>query len=249
MLTETIGDRAASNNSRILFYRGNILVDARVERMTSMTGADLRSLADALPRPHGNVSALPTLPSHLPKAALANTERYVLGPVAMERLGIPIPASLVNFQMAPEVEFAKYRNHLGGEAKFTLIAYPTNQIAAERMKAMQAAGLPGGPFYFKRAGPLLAAVNGGVDESEARDLLAEVVYDAEVTWNQPSKRDARDNIGNLIIGIFMLIGVILIFALVFGFAFGGLRVLAKKFFPDRFFDRPEDVDIIRLDLK
>jgi uncharacterized protein DUF6599 len=249
MAPETIGDRAASVGSRILFFKSNVLVDAQVERMTSMTGADLRALADALPRAKGNMSTLPTLPGHLPRAAIANTERYVLGPVAMERLGIPIPASLVNFQMEPEVEFAKYHNHLGGEAKFTLISYPTNQIAAERLRTMQAANIPGGPYYFKRTGPLLAVVNGGIDESEARDLLSEVVYDAEVTWNQAAKRDERDNIGNLIIGVFMLIGVLLIFSLVFGLLFGGVRVVAKKFFPDRFFDRPEDVDIIRLDLK
>lgn len=249
MLTETIGDKAASNNSRILFFRGNVLVDAQVERMTSMTGADLRALADALPRAKGNLSALPTLPGHLPRGNIANSDRYMVGPVAMERLGVPIPASLVNFQMAPEVEFAKYHNHLGGAANFTLISYPTNQMAAERLKTMQAANLPGGPYYFKRSGPLLAVVNGGIDESEARDLLAQVVYDAEVTWNESSKRDERNNIGNLIVGVFMLIGVILLFAVVLGFAFGGVRVIAKKFFPDRFFDRPEDVDIIRLDLK
>ncbi|MFI5104879.1 MAG: DUF6599 family protein [Terriglobales bacterium] len=249
MLPETIGDRAGSNTSRILFYRGNILVDARLEHVSAMSAADLRALADALPRPHGNLSALPTLPGHLPKNSIANSEHYIVGPIALERLGVPLPASLVNFQMGPEVEFAQYVNHLGGVANFTLIEYPTPQIATERMKAMQAAGLPGGPFYFKRSGPLLAAVNGGVDENEARDLMAVVAYDADVTWNQPTKRDARDNIGNLIIGIFVLIGFILLVSVIFGLAFGGVRIVAKKLFPDRVFDRPEDVEVIRLNLK
>ncbi len=249
MLPETIGDRAGSNTSRILFYRGNVLVDARLEHVSAMSAADLRALADALPRPHGNLSALPTLPGHLPKNSIANSEHYIVGPIALERLGVPLPASLVNFPMGPEVEFAQYVNHMGGVANFTLIEYPTPQIAAERMKAMQAAGLPAGPFYFKRSGPLLAVVNGGVDENEARDLMASVAYDADVTWNQPTKRDARDNIGNLIIGIFVLIGFILLVSVIFGLAFGGVRIVAKKFFPDRVFDRPEDVEVIRLNLK
>jgi len=46
---------------RILFYKGNILVDVTLERVTAMSGADLRSLADARPRPKGNTSTLPVL--------------------------------------------------------------------------------------------------------------------------------------------------------------------------------------------
>lgn len=249
MQEEKIGDRAASNNRRILFERSNLLVDASLEQVTAMSAADLRALADALPRARGNVSALPTLPDNLPKQSyIPNTMRYIEGPVALERLGVPISASLVNFSMGPEVAFARYRSS-NGEAYMTLIGYPTPQIAAERIKALQSAGLAGGPFRFKRSGPLVAVVSGNIPESEAQSLLASVNYDADVTWNQPAKPNPRDNIGNLIIGIFMLIGVILVVALIFGFAFGGVRVLAKKLFPNRVFDRPEDVEIIQLNLK
>jgi hypothetical protein len=38
-------------------------------------------------------------------------------------------------------------------------------------------------------------------------------------------------------------------ALVFGFAFGGIRILAAKLFPGKVFDRPEQVEIIQLNLK
>ncbi len=249
MQDETIGDRAASNNKRILFSRSNFLVDATLDQVTAMSAADLRALADALPVAKGNVNALPTLPANLPRQSfIPHTLRYVEGPVAMERLGVPIPASLVDFSMGPEVVFAAYRTS-NGEAYMTVISYPTPQIAAERMKAFQAAGLAAGPFRFKRSGPLVAAVNGNIPESEAQSLLASVNYDADVTWNQATKQNPRDNIGNLIVGIFMLVGVILAVALIFGFAFGGVRVLAKKVFPNRVFDRPEDVEIIQLNLK
>ncbi|HET9363591.1 MAG TPA: hypothetical protein VFP71_01250, partial [Candidatus Angelobacter sp.] len=197
----------------------------------------------------GSLSALPTLRDDLPTQSLIPyTSRYIEGPVALERLGVPIPATLVNFTMGPELIFARYRSS-NGEAYMTLISYPTPQIAAERLKAFQAAGLPSGPFYFKRSGPLVVAVNGNIPQSEAQSLLASVNYDADVTWNEPTKANPKDNIGNLIVGIFMLIGVILVVALIFGFFFGGVRVLAKKIFPNRVFDRPEDVEIIRLNLK
>jgi len=249
MQDETIGDRAASNNKRILFSRSNLLVDAALDQVTAMSAADLRALADGLPKAKGNISTLPSLPDNLPKQSyIPHSVRYIEGPIALERLGVPIPASLVNFSMGPEVAFARYRSS-NGEAYMTLVGYPTPQIAAERLKAFQSAGLAGGPFYFKRSGPFVVAVNGNVPASEAQSLLASVNYDADVTWNQPTKSNPRDNIGNLIVGIFVLIGVILVVALIFGFAFGGVRVLAKKIFPNRVFDRPEDVEIIQLNLK
>ena len=249
MQSEKIGDMGASNNRRILFYRGNVLVDATLDQVTAMSAADLRALADALPRPKGNTSALPTLPLNLPRQSLVrHSARYIVGPVALERQGVPIPAALVNFSVSPEVEFANYRSS-NGSANLTLIEYPTPQIAAERLKAFQSAGLAGGPFYFKRTGPLLAAVNGNIPESEAQSLLASVNYDADVTWNQPTKPNPRDNIGSILVAIITLIGMILLVALILGFAFGGVRIIAKKFYPDRFFDRPEDVEIIQLDLK
>ncbi|HEX7287169.1 MAG TPA: DUF6599 family protein, partial [Candidatus Angelobacter sp.] len=67
MQTEKIGDQGASNNKRVLFYRGNILVDVNLEQVTAMSAADLRALAEALPRPKGSGSALPTLPANIPK--------------------------------------------------------------------------------------------------------------------------------------------------------------------------------------
>ena len=249
MQKENIGDRGASNNRRILFSRGNILVDATLEQVTAMSAADLRALADALPKANGNVAALPTLTDNLPKqSVIAHSVRYIEGPVALERLGVPIPASLVNFAMGPEVAIASYRTSLG-QAGITLISYPTPQIAAERMKAFQSAGLPGGPFYFKRTGPLVAAVNGNIPVSEAQSLLASVNYDADVTWNQPTKTNPKDDPYKFVFALVLLCAIIVGAALIFGVAFGGLRVMLRKFFPQRFFGGTEDVEIIQLHLK
>src|SRR5437016_2255568 len=82
MQTEKIPDQGASNNSRILFYRGNILVDVALDRVTAMSAADLRALSDALPRIQGNISTPPTLPRNIPpQSYLPHTSRYVIGPV------------------------------------------------------------------------------------------------------------------------------------------------------------------------
>jgi hypothetical protein len=244
MQTENIGDRAASNNSRVLFYKGNILVDVTLEQVTAMSARDLRALADALPLPRGNTSALPTLPGNLPRQSLlANTDRYIMGPVALERLGVPIPAALVDFSKSPDVVMARYRGSSGGVI-LTLIEYPTPQIAAERLRALQGASLPGGSFFFKRTGPILAVVSGDVGEADAQTLLSSINYDADVTWNEPAA-----GASDFLIAVFVLIGIVLLVALVFGFAFGGFRMVARKLFPNRGFDRPDEAEIIRLNLK
>jgi hypothetical protein len=114
---------------------------------------------------------------------------------------------------------------------------------------MHAATLTCGQFYFKRSGTIEAIVNGNVPEDEAQTLLGSVNYDADVTITQPTKLDPKNNVGNLIVGVFVLIGFIALAALIFGFAFGGVRILTKKLFPNRVFDRPDEVEIIRLNLK
>jgi hypothetical protein len=248
MQVEKIGDQAASNNTRILFFKGNILVDVSVEHVSAMSGADLRALAEALPHPKDNTGKLPTLPANLPsQSLLKNSSRYIIGPEALGRLGLPIPAQLVDFSKSPEVAVGRYRTSQG-EAQVTLIGYPTPQIARERMDAMQAAALSGGPFYFKRSGPYVVAVSGSIPVDEAQSLLASVNYDADVTVLQPSKPKPEDRAG-FVFALVMLCVIAVLAALVFGFVFGGIRILANRFFPNRVFSRPESVEIIRLNLK
>jgi hypothetical protein len=249
MQVEKIGDRGASSNTRILFFKGNILVDATIEHLTAMSGADLRALADALPRLANENGKLPTLPANLPAQSLErNPSRYIIGPEALARLGVPIPAQLVDFSKSAEVAIGKYRTSQG-EASVTLVGYPTPQIARERMDAMQAASLTGGPFYFKRTGPYVVAVNGNIPADEAQSLLASVNYDADVMQLQPTKpRPAEDRAG-FIFALVMLCVIAVLAALIFGFVFGGIRILANRIIPNRFFSRPESAEIIRLDLR
>jgi hypothetical protein len=241
-----IGDRAASSNSRVLFYRGNILVDAQLEQITAMSAADLRALAELLPRPHGSLAALPTLPGNLPQQSrIPNTERYILGPEALERLGVPVTAGLVDFSKGPEVVSAKYHSS-AGESTLTLIAYPTPQIAAERLRGFETALLPG---VIKRTGPILAVVSGKIPLPEAESLLASVNYDANVTWNEPTKPNPTEDRAAFIVAEVLLVVIFLAIALAIGLAYGWLRVTFKKLVRGHGQEPPDDVEIIRLNLK
>jgi hypothetical protein len=155
---------------------------------------------------------------------------------------------LIDFSKSPEVAMGKYRTSQG-EATVTLVSYPTPQIARERIDAMQSAALSGGPFYFRRSGPYVVAVNGNIPGDEAQSLLASVNYDADVTLLQPTKPRPQEDRAGFVFALVMLCVIAVLAALVFGFVFGGIRILANRLFPNRFFSRPESVEIIRLNLK
>jgi hypothetical protein len=250
MRPEKIGDLAVSSASRVVFYRGNIMLEAESAQAGALpSSSQLAALAETLPPIQGYRAVLPKLPDYLPQQSLrANTERYIMGPLALERAGVPLPASLVDFGKDAEVEAAKYKSSLG-EASLTLIKYPTPQIAAEQIRALQAATLPGGPFYFKRTGPIVAAVNGQVPSTEAESLLASVNYHAEITMNQSTKPNRKDNAAEFLVGLIMLTAAVVLFAFMFGFFFGGLKVAVARMFPNTVLDRTHAGEIIRLNLR
>src|SRR5271167_1627689 len=114
---ETIGGHAAFLNNRVLFCQGNVLVDAVFDRMSVMSAAQLRELAGLLPQAEGNKGNPPLLPTYLPKRSSLgnaeknlekNTTKYIMGPVALDRIGSPLPISMVDFKSDAEVVIGKY---------------------------------------------------------------------------------------------------------------------------------------------
>ncbi len=249
MTGEEIGTKAASAGNRILFFRSNVLVDANFARVTEMSASELRELAGLLPSAKGSADNLPTLPEYLPKKdAVANSAKYILGPQALLVAKSPLTAEQIDFGHDPEVLMQDYSSPDGG-LTLTLLDYPTPQIAGERLRALQSAQQTNPAFLARRTGPILAVVTGAINSSDAKTLLNAVNYEAEVTWNERTSFSKRDNIGNLILAVFTLIGIILLISLIFGVFFGGIRLLAKRVFPNRLFDRPEDLEIIQLHLR
>ena len=134
MRQESIPDQGSSLNERVLFYRGNILVDAVFEKLSAMSAAELRELSEALPLPAGNARNLPILPAYLPKSGyVKNTAKYVMGPVGLDKISAPLSAQLVDFNASAEVALGTYQTS-DGVATLMLIAYPTPQLAAEHLR-------------------------------------------------------------------------------------------------------------------
>lgn len=267
---ETIGGQAAFLNNRVLFHQGNVLVDAVFDRMSVMSAAQLRVLAGLLPQAEGSKDNSPALPTYLPKRAFErnleqNTTKYILGPVALDRVGSPLPASMVDFKSGAEVVIGKYAA-AAGDATLMFIEYPTPQIASERLRQIDSSHVdpshpvpqqqPGvatildvGPFFDARTGPIIVIAAGPLSKSEARSLMSSISYEADVTWNENTYVTKKNNLANLLFNVIILCGIVVGLALVAGVAFGGLRVIVKRIFPDSVFDRREAMEIISLHLE
>lgn len=245
MKSERIGTKAASANERILFFRSNVLVDATFDRVTGMSAAELRDLAGMLPEAKASAANLPNLPEYLPKQnARENSAKYILGPQALAASKTTLPAELVNFSVDPEVMTQIYMTP-DGPVTLMLVEYPTPQIATERLRAFQASASDLGA---RRTGPIIVLESGNLGSSDAKNLLNSVNYEAEITWNEATSMSKRDNIGNLLVAVFGLIGILLLVGVLFGVFFGGIRVLMTRYFPGTMLDLPENVEIVQLHL-
>ncbi len=256
MLREKIGDQGASFNERVLFYRGDIVIDAQFDKLSAMSAAELRDLSAELPPPPANAAGLPGLPEYLPaKDYIKNTAKYIVGPSALEKLGSPVNSQLVDFSAGAEVVLGDYSTP-DGQARLALISYPTPQIAmthfrriedAKQQTAQAPPVLDPATIFDKRTGPILVVVSGPISPSDAKSILASVNYEADVTWNKNTYFSRKDDPGSLLVNVIYLSAIIGAFSIVSGIAFGGIRILAKRFFPDKIFDRPE-MELISLHL-
>jgi uncharacterized protein DUF6599 len=260
MTKEDFGDQGVSIGDRALFYRGHVLIDAQFSKETAMSAAELRELAGSLPRPGGSLGNLPSFIEFLPhKDYISNTQKYVMGPVALASLEPPVSADLVDFGASSEVSIAHYSTP-SGEATLMLISYPTPQLAADHLRRIDAAhqlkqpqsGISevtgSGTFFDKRTGPIVAIAVGGISDGDAKSLLGRVNYEASVTWNTPSESAQVRDLYMLILNIVVLCAILAGLAIIAGVAFGGIRILMKRLYPNRVFDRPEQMEFISLHL-
>jgi len=110
-----------------------------------------------------------------------------------------------------------------GDLTVAIFNYPTHQIAMQ--KEPEFSKLAGA--VVKRSGPLVAVVLNPPDPDAAERILSQVRFQANVTRDEyvPTR---RDNIGHLVVTAFELIGILLAFAVVSGFAMGGWRAFRRR---------------------
>lgn len=200
--------------------------------------------------------AIPSLSGFLPRQQPRPLlERYVLGPVALERLAPLGQGDWVGFAYGAESLWAEYSLD-DRPVGFLLVSYPTPQLAGERLRLFEdlfnlnGTGDPAKKLvYAKRAGPLLGLLVGTESGSSAARLLSQLRYEFQVTWSEPDNDLTASEWARTVVNTFIGTGLLLLYATACGLLFAGARLLIQRYLPGMVFDRPEDIEIICLDLR
>jgi hypothetical protein len=201
----------------VLLYGNYVLLFAGYKP----TAPEIGALAHTLPNVDG--TPLPTLIGYLPlQDIVPNSQRYVTGPVSLQKFDPSIPPSIAAFRYGSEAQLGVFHSPKG-DLTLAVFNYPTPQIAMQKLTDFQ--NLPGA--VVKRTGPLIAVAMAPTDPDEAERLLSQVQYRADITMQEhiPTR---RDNIGNLVITAFVLTGLALAACVIAGLAFGGFRAFLRR---------------------
>ena len=210
---------AAETAASLLLVHGNYLLSFTGYKPTT---PELDPIVESLR--NVDTSALPALPGYLPSRDLVpGSQRYITGPASLRKFNPGIPPSTAAFHLGAEAQLGVFHGPKG-ETVLTIFNYPTHQIAMQQAASL--GKIPGAEV--KRSGPLVAVILSPPDPDAAERLLAQVRYQAEVTRDEYVPT-LRDNIGNLVVTAFVLTGLLLVFCVVSGLAFGGFRAFLRRF--------------------
>jgi hypothetical protein len=254
MLRADFTDHSSQSPQHALILTGNLILDVQGTNLSKHAN-DLKALVAAVSA-SAQQAPLPTIWQHLPENGLVQrSDHYILGPVALNQF-FPLGADdWLGFSYGAEVEVAHYQVQ-GKDTTLLLADFPTPQIAADRLVRLQrrfnvngsnpSGNLP--PLFAKRSLTLLSIVSGASDQAQADVVLSQVQTDAVLTWDEPTFQFKEPNIGTIVVGTIVGAGVICLFAMVAGVAFGGFRLLVKWALPNMVFDRSNHLELLQLGL-
>jgi hypothetical protein len=247
-------EHSVMSREEALVLLGNLVLDIHGSDLTKDAN-DLNALVSAVAS-KAQQGPLPTLTEHLPtKGFIDRSDKYILGPVTLNQFFPVSQNDWLGFSTGAEAEVARY--HVDGRELNLLIAdFPTPQTAQKKLNELQQvyhvnaadADQNGSPVFGKRSITLLAIVFGARTQAEADRLLDQVQSGAEVTWNEPTFQFKEPPITTMIVGAIIGTGIICCFALISGIAFGGFRIVVKRLFPDKVFDRSSTMQVLQLGL-
>jgi hypothetical protein len=217
---------------------------------------ETKAALTALLRRSADSTPLPPIRTYMPDEGRDTlTQRYALGSVAFSRaaksLGCADAAALVDqagFSSGAEAMFARYKSGKD-EATLLLLEYPTPQLAEVHLKHMEralAAAKSGDSV--ERKGSLLSIVFAPTSQEYAKKLRSAVNYETQVTWSEPSTTATDPPITSTLVKIIVATGVFMMVTIVVGIAFGGVRIITKRLFPGKVFDRKNQIEVLQLGL-
>ncbi|HEV2326176.1 MAG TPA: DUF6599 family protein [Terracidiphilus sp.] len=237
-----VGTGGASDNNKVVFWKGATVVQATFSQVGPMSAADLREIANRMPVPHGNRGLLPPILASLPTGSLQpQTTHYAEGPAGYAGSGGVLPPELVGFDRDAETMTANYMLS-SGTATLTIIDYPEPQIAEAQEQKIRAYIQAQGktqPFTkalqdsdrasleVRRSGPMVAIVSGDAIPDESHRLIEMVHYSPNLTGIPGGAPSQIQMTSELLMGIAGLVLIGAGAAILLGFFLGGGRVLYR----------------------
>lgn len=249
-----LGQVAVFDKEGVLIQEGTFVVATTA----NISKDDLAALINAL-EPQSEKSPLPPVRTYLPvPGRLLGTERYALGPEAMRaalnelgQSGLDALVDKAGFSNGAEAMLARYASEDKQGGVLLLLEYPTPQLAEQHIhhldEVLPATAKQQG-LSVVRKGSLLSMVLSASSPEFAKNLREAIDYETQVTWNEPSQTATDPPITSTLVKIIMGTFVFMIAAVALGIAFGGVRVITKRFFPGKVFDRPEQIEVLQLGL-
>jgi len=245
---------SAVDGDKLYVLLGNSIL--KWQPTPAIASADLATLVKIVAA-RSDKTPLPPIRGYLPRGFIDGSQKYALGPegfrnalATLERGEFLDLVNQVGFAVGAETMLARYRTGKD-DAVLLLIDYPTPQLAEQHLRhaeqALSPEALQAGTS-IERQGSLLTLLLRPSSAAYAKSLRSAIHYETEVTWHQP-KQTITDPPWTTILGkIIILTMLFMVVAVVLGVAFGGVRVLAKVFFPGRVFDRPQQMEVLQLGL-
>ena len=252
-----LAEYAAISHDRAILLEGNLVAD--VGGLQAAAVSDLRGLASAI-NAVADQSPLPPIRNYLPLAGrIPGSEKYALGPAGFRSaLGelfssdlAPVAGALGSGGQGAEAILARYRAK-DRAVTLLLVEFPAPQSAETQLKriagsgALSSRGVPPSGLIARRKSSLLSIVFHPKSLEEANALLSAVRYETQVTWNEAPYKLTDPTWGVIIAGTILSTGVLMVYAFIGGVGFGLIRIVTKRFFPDKVFDRSARSEILQL---
>jgi hypothetical protein len=241
-----------ANEPSLAIGNGNLVLT-----ITGAISPEDRKLFEEWTKNASDHVASPPIADYLPsRDQSARGARYALGPAgfreALQEIGRFEASALTDvagFESHAEAMLAKYKS-AKDEATLLLIDYPTPQLAELHMRHLRRALADAKltTSSVERKGSLLSIVLAPTSGEYAEKLRSSVNYETSVTWNEPSQTATDPPIMSTLVKIFIATGVFMVLTIAVGIAFGGVRVITKRIFPGKVFDRKEQIEVLQLGL-
>jgi hypothetical protein len=237
------------------FQLGNLVV---TETGGVLDPDSLTALLAAL-KPRAETGPLPPLKSFLPaRERVAGSERYALGPdgfrAALKALEHGELAAISpkdwGFNNGAEAILAKYRSERDSGV-LVLLDYPTPQLAEQHLHHLELA-LPQAAkdagATIERKASVLSVTLAPSSAAFAKRLRDDINFETSVNWNEPHQSATDPPWAIVLSKIFLFTCAFLGVATALGFAFGGVRVIVKRMYPGKVFDRTQDIEVLQMGL-